>query len=330
MINIFYKFNYSGSGGGGNQFLLLLKQGLKSNNLYTENPYKSKFLLININPDNLRISRLIYLLSIIILNPKCKLFLRVDGKVSLYRDKGFFYDFLIENIFFKISDGIIFQSKWSKNLYKKQKNSTVILNQANYKIYKKAHFSYNYSEVFKIIFTSWSPNKNKGITFLNLLDKKLDFNTFQVTAIGNLNQKFKNIVLKNKMTQNELNEGLIDSHLYLFLSVNETCSNALLEAKATGIPCLTLNSGGNSEIITDKSLLFDSDNELINKIDLIRTNYKKYTSETINKARKNDVWLNYYSFMHSSCKTNILLKTFYLIIYIIVFPLIKTSNFFKI
>ena len=36
--------------------------------------------------------------------------------------------------------------------------------------------------------------------------------------------------------------------------------------------------------------LFDFENELINKIDLIRTNYKKYTSETINKARKNDVW----------------------------------------
>ncbi|MFA5540254.1 MAG: glycosyltransferase family 4 protein [Bacteroidales bacterium] len=110
-----------------------------------------------------------------------------------------------------------------------------------------------------------------------------------------------NIEFVGLLNIDDLNSFLIESDIMVFPSSSEGLPRAILEAMATGLPCLSTPVGGIPEII-DSSLLFEPDNidgfadktleilinnylyEKISKTNFIKSN--EYKSELLNQKRK--------------------------------------------
>lgn len=278
-IGIFFNFSNDGKGGGGNQFLNYYKSELIKDSLFTENLDEATAVLINLNPLNFKFKRIYKLVEILLL--KKKIILRVDGKLQLYREKGFLFDLACEKFLFPMADGIIFQSQWAFNLFDDiKKPYRIILNEANLNIYKKHEYIKPINGKLKILFSSWSMSTLKGYDFLEYLIQELDENIYSFTVIGQKLLPFekKNVTIIKPMSQIELNKEFDKHNVYIFPSRNETCSNALLEAKAKGIPILAINDSGNKEIINIDSNLFNDKYELIQKIKDLTINYERYNN----------------------------------------------------
>ena len=303
-IYIFFNFSKKGKGGGGNQFLTYYKDELKKSNSYTQNLHDASAILVNLNPLNFRFDRLLEFFKIILSNKK--IILRVDGKLQLYREKGYLFDYACERFLFPLADGIIFQSKWAYSLFEGVNiPHKVILNEANLNIYNKHIFRFHRNNKLKIIFSSWSKSQLKGYDFIDYLIKELDEKKFHFTLIGQkkLPYKNKNITLLKPMNQNELSKEFENHDLFIFPSRNETCSNALLEAKAKGIPILAIEDAGNIEIIREKHNLFTTKKDLKNKVIDVFENYDVYNN--FNDSDEKHVMLDYNKFIKSVCKIQI-------------------------
>lgn len=278
-INIFFPFKNEISGGGAN-FLKLLKNDIEKSNFNYSNFIDSEILLININPLNLTLKRVLFLIKNIKLLANKIILFRVDGKIFDYRHKGYLYDWYIERFLLNMSDFIIFQSNWSKNRYRYTKeNFRVIKNYVNENFFHNSNKSKNKTKKIRLLFTSFSGNFDKGYGILDFLDKNLDFKRFEIICLSPLkNLKFQNIIQKGLKTQEEIGYEFNKSDLYLFLSLNESCSNALLEAININIPILAVNSGSNLELIGSEKYVFNSNHELLQKLNNFFNSSESYDS----------------------------------------------------
>jgi glycosyltransferase involved in cell wall biosynthesis len=79
--------------------------------------------------------------------------------------------------------------------------------------------------------------------------------------------------LKNSQ---EIAEYLRNSDIYITASINDPCSNSLIEAISCGTPCLAYNSGGHTEIIeqTNSGLTFNDEKDFLEKLNYINDNYE--------------------------------------------------------
>ena len=258
--------------GGGNSFLRNLKGELSKKGNYINDKTKANVIIFNAHH---------HLLETLKLKRKFpdKIFIhRLGGPMKGLRKKGRILDFLIQRFNEKISDGVIFQSKWSmkENIsvgYSKGKFFKVIPNGVNSKIFnKKNRKNVKKKKKIKIVFASWSNNPTKGLSALKYLDAQLDFRKYDLDVFGNFNINFKNISSYGPKNPNELSNILKKSDIFLFASKKEAYSNMLIEAIATGVPVITLKSSSNIEIVMDNRLLFSSNSQLIKKINYISTN----------------------------------------------------------
>ena len=124
--------------------------------------------------------------------------------------------------------------------------------------------------------------------------------------IGNSPIKFKNIIHLDPMSPISLADHLRKSDIYITGSKNDPCSNSLIEALACGIPCVVLNDGGHPEILKEAGETFNSFEECITKIELIKKEYEKYKN-SIQVPSIEDIATRYINFMKnlyikSQCK----------------------------
>ena len=273
--------------GGGNSFLRNLKRELSKKGYYINDKTQANVIIYNAHH---------HLLETLKLKRKFpdKIFIhRLGGPMKGLRKKGRILDFLIQQFNQKISDGVIFQSRWSmkENVsigYSKGKFFKVIPNAVDVKIFnKKNRKNRKKKKKIKIVFASWSNNPTKGLSALKYLDANLDFGKYNLDVYGNFNINFKNISSYGPKNPNELSNIIKKSDIFLFASKREAYSNMLIEAIATGVPVITLKSSSNIEIVKDNRLLFSSNSQLINKINNISKNlngkfkYKVFSLEEI-------------------------------------------------
>lgn len=279
-IKIFYKSTQK-SWGGGNQFLKALRGEFENRGIYTDSAKEADVMLFNGYQEVRQL-----FLSWIFDNKKKRVY-RLGPIMSLHR-KGFKWkliDYLV--VFFAnfFADLVIFQSKWSysKSLefgFSKNKKYKIIFNTVDGNIfYKKQNEEKNPTKPFKLIYTSWSKNINKGFLFLNFLDENLDFNKYKMRFIGNSPFSFKNIKTIPALDSKHLAEELRKSNLFVSPTKDDACSNAILEALACGLPVVALNSGANSEIIGDGGLVFSNMEEMIRAVDKVSRKLSKYQSQ---------------------------------------------------
>lgn len=321
MIKIIYNIK-KGPWGGGNQFLRALKEELLQNRLYTEKIENADIILFNSHHHLNHIIRLKFQY------PEKVFIHRVDGPIFSIRNKDLIIDKFIFRVNKIIADGTIFQSnfsfKKSQTLFLKVFNKKRIIINAPSSIFRSTKKNQFYEKP-TIIINSWSSNFNKGFKTYQFLDENLNFNEFDVKFVGNSPINFKNIKNLGPLNTDNLINELLSSNIYLTASINDPCSNSLIEAIHCGLIPVAINSGGHPEIVKHDKLIFDSNENLIlilksikqkqinytnnlNNIELVAKEYYSFSKEVKEEKTKNISKFKMYQLLLESFILNFKLK----------------------
>lgn len=167
--------------------------------------------------------------------------------------------FNLSKILYGMSDGCVFQSKKVMGYYSTwiQNRSRVILNPVEIKCSK------NDEAERKIIATAgrFVPQKNHRMLIEVFARILKDYPDYQLHIYGDGPLKEEYLELINSLGINNsvklpgnvlnLHERLSSTQIFAISSDFEGLSNALLEAVAMGLPCVSTKSGGAGEVITN-------------------------------------------------------------------------------
>lgn len=277
-IHILYELK-DGPYGGANQFLKAVKEYFMERGLYSENMAEADAFLFNSCND------VEYVVRARKLYPD-KLFIqRMDGPSRVYNKKSDMRDFIANTMHGVIADATIFQSEYSRHLnhamgLKPNHYEATILNAPDSKkFYMPQDKVFPNGRKIKLVATSWSANMNKGFQIYEYLDRKLDFEKYEMSFVGNSPISFQNIRIIEPKASEHLGEFLRKQDIYITGSAKESCSNALIEAMFCGLPAIAPRDGGNTEIVGLGGALFDRAEEIPALLDRISTDYGKYLSE---------------------------------------------------
>jgi glycosyltransferase involved in cell wall biosynthesis len=260
-LAIFHEF-HAPPYGGGNQFLLALRGELERRGLAVEVGRVSggtpACLYNSFNFDFSRLHRF--------QRDGLRMVHRVDGPIGVYRGFDDGTDRRIVEIN-ELAEATILQSRYSLEKHRELgltlRNPVVIPNSVDPAIFHPpaAHEPLDGRRV-RVIATSWSDNPRKGGDTLAWLDRHLDFETFELTFAGRTQQQFDRIRVVAPLPSQPLAELLRAQDIYLAPSRDDPCSNALLEALASGLPAAFLRSGGHPELVGDAGIGFDDAEEV--------------------------------------------------------------------
>jgi len=281
-IFIFLPNDNSGPCGGGNQFLTGLKDEFIKKNNYTDDINEATIILFNSH------HKLKYIDYVKNNNPKIKIFHRIDGLHQLWRANGKQTDDIVSYFANNYADGVIFQSEWSKMIFQKygiyiNKKTKIIPNAALDNVFKKRKKRQEKKEKIELITTCWSNGTHKGIEFYMHLDKNLNFDKYNYTYIGQIptGYKFKNIKHLPPMDKNNLALYLQKADIFISGVKIDAASNSITEALTIGLPVLYLDAGGNKEIVKKGGIAFNSNDNIIEKLENIVENYDTYCENII-------------------------------------------------
>ena len=246
--------------GGGNQFLLALRGelerrgvGVEVNRLSGGTP---ACLYNSFNFDFTRLRRF--------RRPGVRMVHRVDGPIGVYRgfDDGTDRRIVEINAF---ADATILQSQFSLDKHRELgltlHNPVVIHNTVDPAIFHPRE-SREPLDRLRIVVSSWSDNPRKGADVLEWLDRNLDFDAYELTFAGRTQQRFERIPVVGPLRSAPLAELLRAQDVILAPSLDDPCSNALLEGLACGLPAAFRRSGGHPELVGDAGIGFDEAEEL--------------------------------------------------------------------
>jgi len=301
-INVLYQTK-KGPWGGGNQFVVALTKYLNRFNQYAQNPKNADAILFNLNPSASLPMLLSRLKTIKNQHPNKLVFCRIDGPVYLVRNKDLDLDRAFYRFICALSDGVIFQSNWSRqNNYnfglKHHEFEKVIMNASDPNIFNRhGKIPFSNQRKTRLIMTSWSSNWRKGFEIYKWLDQCLNFDIFELTFAGNTPTTFSNIKHIPPLDSEKLAELLKYHDIYLTASQKDPCSNALIEALSCGLPSLAKDDGGHPEIVGNGGALFQDPHEIPGLLNNIINNYNTYQNN-IHVQTMYHIGKQYVDFMH--------------------------------
>ncbi|HEX6702076.1 MAG TPA: glycosyltransferase family 4 protein [Gaiellaceae bacterium] len=237
--------------GGSNQFLLALRGELERRGLRVSHgrlPRRARAVLLHaylvegVPPAGARVVH------------------RVDGPIRLYRGTDDGADARIEELNRTYADATIFQSQYSLAAHRELgidlREPVVIPNAVDPAIFFPAEREPPRRRL-KLIATSWSDNPRKGAGALERIARRLDPARFELTFVGRTAVDLGPARVVPPRGSREVAALLRAHDAYVAASLNDPCSNALLEALACGLPALYARSGGHPELVGDGGLGFD-------------------------------------------------------------------------
>lgn len=231
-------------------------------------------------------------------------------------------------------DFFIFNSEFIKNYYIElfttksevsitsiNSRSEVITNGCDQNIFKNLDKSINSNSTVKIVTHHWSDNMNKGYQtyydlwkYLNLKSAKIDA---KFEFIGkNVPEMFREVPIKGPFVKDEISTELNKYHIYITDSAYDSCPNHVIEAISCGLPVLYSNKVGGAKELCKMSKhrigeMYDSFDDLIDKIKMIRDNYEFYRENiknSIHLYKINTCISRYYNVFLKNLADNNLLK----------------------
>ena len=193
---------------------------------------------------------------------------RVDGPIATYRGFDDGTDARITEINRELADVTIVQSRYSRDAHLalgiELVEPRLISNAADPSIFHApAEREPLAGRRVRVIATSWSDNLNKGAEVIAWLDRHLDHDRYELTFAGRTDQTFEHVRVLGPIASEPLAAELRRSDVYLAPSRNDPCSNALLEALASGLPAVFRASGGHPELVGDAGVAFDEPEEVV-------------------------------------------------------------------
>jgi glycosyltransferase involved in cell wall biosynthesis len=249
--------------GGSNQFLLALRDELRRRGYrVAANAIapRTRAVLLNAFLVDERLLR-------DLLHSGCRVVHRVDGPVGSYRGFDDGADARIAALNAEFADVTVFQSRYSLEAHRELgielKRPTLIPNAVDDRIFHPpAARSSLAGRKVRVVATSWSDNPNKGGPTYEWLDRHLDRSRYELTFVGRTQSALRHARVVPPVGQRELAEILRGQDVYLTASLRDPCSNALLEALASGLPTIYARSGGHPELVGDAGFGFDAAEEI--------------------------------------------------------------------
>jgi len=197
---------------------------------------------------------------------------RVDGPIGTYRGFDDGTDARIAEINRELADGTIVQSRYSLDAHRalgiELVEPRLVANTVDPSIFHPpAGREPLAGRRVRVIATSWSANPNKGSDVLCWLDTNLDHERYELSFAGQTTESLRNVRVLGAIPTDEVAAELRRNDLYLAPSLNDPCSNALLEALACGLPAVFRASGGHPELVGEGGLPFDSSEEVPGVLD---------------------------------------------------------------
>lgn len=254
--------------GGGHQFLTALIGELRGRGLDVEVNRISggtpACLFNSFNFDHRRLRRFA--------RSGCRLVHRVDGPIGVYRGFDDGTDRRIFELNRELAEATVFQSRYSlekhRELGLELREPVVIRNAPDPTVFNAAgRVTLDPDGPVRLITTSWSDNPRKGAALIAELELLLDPGRFALTFVGRSPVTFARARMIPPVPSSEVARLLREHHVFVFASLDEACSNALLEALACGLPALYVDSGSNAEVVGDGGLPFTSAGEAAERLD---------------------------------------------------------------
>ena len=249
--------------GGGSQFLRALVGDFRGRGLDVEvNRISGATPVCLFNSFNFEFARLERFAQ-----RDCRMVHRVDGPIGSYRGFDDGTDRRILEINHALADATVFQSRYSLDrhveLGLELRSPVVIPNAPDPAIfYLPASRAPLAGRRVRVIASSWSDNPRKGAATFEWLDQNLDHDRFELTFVGRASVALGRTTVIQAVPSEELAELLRSQDIYLAASLDDPCSNALLEALACGLPAAFAASGGHPEIVGEAGLPFSAPEEL--------------------------------------------------------------------
>lgn len=250
-----------GPWGGGNQFLKALYKEIGRSGNRAQSIGEADTILVNSHHWNFQ-----NLCSIILWKlkrPSGVVLHRVDGPIFIVREDAAsrLLDIRIHLFTRTFSDGTVFQSHWSHlkcvDSGMKPKTAKVITNAPDPEIFFASKKIYSSKRPVRVMVSAWSAHPKKGAKLLEELSRRIDPEKVKITSVGNLGLGLENVNHMGPQSSEQLAGLLRQADIYLALSEDDPCSNALIEAIHCGLVPLALNSGGHPEIVGNSRFLFD-------------------------------------------------------------------------
>jgi glycosyltransferase involved in cell wall biosynthesis len=197
---------------------------------------------------------------------------RVDGPIGAYRGFDDGTDRQIEAINRELADATIVQSRYSLDAHGalgiELRAPEVVRNSVDPSIFHPlGEREPLLGRKIRVVAVSWSDNPNKGTDVFAWLDEHLDWERYEMTFVGRSQEPFRRIRAVGAVRTEAVADELRRHDVYLAPSVNDPCSNALLEALACGLPAAFRSSGGHPELVGDAGLPFEHADELAPVLD---------------------------------------------------------------
>ena len=251
-------------GGGGHQFLRALVRELEGRGLTVElnriSAGTPACLFNSFNFDFRRLRRFA--------REDCRLVHRVDGPIGVYRGADDGTDARIAEINAELAAATIVQSRFSLDAHRalgiELRDPVIVPNAPDPAIFHPpvSPRSPLGGRRLRVIAVSWSDNPNKGADVLSWLDRTLDPERVELTFAGRTQERFQRIRTLGAIASEPLADVLRSQDVYLATSLDDPCSNALLEALACGLPAVYRASGGHPELVGDAGLPFSKPEEV--------------------------------------------------------------------
>jgi len=202
----------------------------------------------------------------------------------------------------EVADHVVFVSEWLRKIYldlgmEKEKTS-VIMSGSDTLIFNSIGATKKpVNRKFKVLTHHWSSNWMKGFELYLQLDKKLNEpalkNKIEFTYIGNVDKKyeFSNTNILQPLSGLELAEEIKNHDIYITGSLNEPSGNHHIEAALCGLPILYFNSGGIPEYCQGYGLEIDMENfeekilYMIDYFDIFKNKMKNYPFKSENMSK---------------------------------------------
>lgn len=249
--------------GGSNQFLLALRDELRRRGLRVESnaiSRRTRGVILNAFLVDEQLLR-------DLLHPGCRVLHRVDGPVSLYRGFDDGADARIQAVNAEFAHATVFQSRYSLDAHRELgielREPVVIPNAVDPAIFSPPELREPLEgRRLRLVATSWSDNPNKGGETYRWLDDQLDPERYELTFVGRTQAELRRARVVPPVGQRALAQILRSQDVYVAASLNDPCSNALLEALACGLPAVHARSGGHAELVGAAGLGFESAEEI--------------------------------------------------------------------
>jgi glycosyltransferase involved in cell wall biosynthesis len=199
---------------------------------------------------------------------------RVDGPIGVYRGFDDGTDRRIAEVNGALADATVLQSQWSLDRHRELgidlRSPVVIPNAPDPSVFfPPATREPLEGRRVRIVATSWSDNLRKGGDALAWLDGNLDPERYELTFAGRTQLSLRRTLVLPPLASGALADLLRTQDVYLAASVDDPCSNALLEALACGLPAAFRRSGGHPELVGEAGLGFDEPEELPGVLDAL-------------------------------------------------------------